>query len=81
MRWTIGLRAPIDYVYFPTSGVISAMALMENGDAIEVATIGNEGMIGLSAVIADKVSTNEVIVQVAGKALWMEAVQRRCLRW
>ena len=35
--------APIDYAYFPLDGVVSAMTIMDDGDAIEVATIGNEG--------------------------------------
>ena len=37
----------IDYAYFPTRGVISAVATTEDGNAIEIATIGNEGMAGL----------------------------------
>ena len=39
----------IEFVYFPISGVVSAMTLMEDGRAIEVATIGNEGMTGQTA--------------------------------
>ena len=29
-------RAPIDYAYFPNSGIVSVMTLMENGSAIEL---------------------------------------------
>src|ERR1700681_3658282 len=50
-------RGPIDYVYFPLSGAGSALTIMEDGSAIEVATIGNEGLIGLSALFAGKAST------------------------
>jgi CRP-like cAMP-binding protein len=39
-------RAPIEYAYFPMGAVLSALTVMEDGNAIEVATIGNEGMVG-----------------------------------
>lgn len=77
----------LDFVYFPISGVVSAMTIMEDGCAIEVATIGNEGMTGLSAFIGGESSPYEVMVQIPGDALRMrvdafkEAVDRhRCLR-
>ena len=38
---------PIEYAYFPTSGMVSIVALMSKGLGAEVATVGNEGMIGL----------------------------------
>jgi CRP-like cAMP-binding protein len=61
-----GFRAPIDYVYFPESGVISAMTVMADGSAIEVATIGNEGMSGLTTFVGGQTSPYEVLVQVPG---------------
>ena len=39
-------RGPIEYAYFPTGAVLSALTVMEDGDAIEVATISNEGLVG-----------------------------------
>jgi CRP-like cAMP-binding protein len=81
------VRSCIDFVYFPINGVISAMTIMDDGNAIEVATIGNEGMTGLSAFIGGETSPYEVMVQIPGDALRMradafkEAVDRhRCLR-
>ena len=61
--------APIDYAYFPINGVISAMTIMDDGDAIEVATIGNEGIAGLTAFIGGETSPHEVMVQVEGDAM------------
>lgn len=66
-------RHRIDYVYFMEDGVASVMTVMEDGSAIEVATIGNEGMVGLPAVFGPAVSPNEVMVQVAGSALRVDA--------
>ena len=63
----------IDYVYFPTCGVISAVAVMEDGTAIEVATVGNEGMAGLPALNKAERSPHRLFVQVAGQAYKMSA--------
>jgi hypothetical protein len=59
-------QAPIEHVYFPNRGMASAMTIMQDGSAIEVATIGNEGVIGLSVLLAGQTSANEVLMQVAG---------------
>ena len=58
----------IDYAYFPTQGVISAVVTMENGATIEVATIGNEGVTGIPALIEPESSPSRLYVQVAGGA-------------
>jgi CRP-like cAMP-binding protein len=66
-------QAPIDYAYFVTGGVASALAIMENGSAIEVATIGDEGLVGFLASIGIQTSLCEVIMQVSGSALRIKA--------
>lgn len=37
----------IDNVYFPTSAVVSILTTMEDGSGVEIATVGNEGMVGV----------------------------------
>ena len=37
---------PIEQVYFPHEGMISLLAIMSDGQAIETATVGNEGAVG-----------------------------------
>src|SRR3984893_3353428 len=64
-------RSLIDYAYFPNRGVVSALTVMEDGRAIEVATIGNESMVGLPLLVEAKTAANRVIVQVPGEALRM----------
>ncbi|MBO9543015.1 MAG: Crp/Fnr family transcriptional regulator [Caulobacter sp.] len=59
----------IDQVYFPTDCIISLMTLMENGAAIESATIGREGALGLMAAVAPRQSLSRAIVQAPGSAL------------
>src|SRR5437762_21102 len=71
-------RAPMDYAYFPSQGVISSLAVMEDGRAIEVATVGNEGMVGLPLLVGAKTAANRAMVQVPGEALRMrEGVLRQ----
>ena len=65
-------QSPIDWVYFPTDGIVSAMTVMSDGSAIEVATIGKEGMVGLTAFMGGETSPNEVIVQVVGQGFRMQ---------
>ena len=65
----------IDVVYFPHDGVISLMTLMENGAAIESATIGCEGALGLMAAVAPRQSLSRAIVQTPTRASRIRADQ------
>ena len=58
----------IEVVYFPHDGVISLMTLMESGAAIESATIGREGALGLMAAVAPRQSLSRAIVQTPTRA-------------
>lgn len=61
-------NAPIEYVYFIDQGMVSVVSIMHNGDSIEVATIGNEGMAGLSVILGVQAMPYRHMVQVPGKA-------------
>ncbi|MDB5419789.1 MAG: hypothetical protein JWP50_3208 [Phenylobacterium sp.] len=65
----------MDTVFFPHDGVISLMTLMENGAAIESATIGREGALGLQAAIAPRASLVRAIVQTPTRAVRIGAAQ------
>jgi CRP-like cAMP-binding protein len=66
-------RRDIRYVYFPIDGVASLVLETGNGAAVEVGTIGNEGMVGIPVVLGDRQAPSTVYVQVPGQALKMEA--------
>src|ERR1700730_1497080 len=66
-------QSPIDYAYFPNGGVVSALTVMEDGKAIEVATIGDESMVGLPLLVEAKTAANRVIIQVSGEAMRLSA--------
>ena len=55
----------IQHVFFPGGGACSLTRVMRNGQVAEIATIGNEGVIGASVFFGDDQSFSETIVQVA----------------
>ncbi len=55
---------PLDYIYFPRSGVLSAVVVMQDGATAEVALIGNEGMTGVSTFLGATHSAEQVFCQV-----------------
>lgn len=64
----------ITSIYFPTDGVISLLTLMESGEAIESASIGREGALGLMAAASPAESLSRAIVRVPGRAIRVPAV-------
>jgi CRP-like cAMP-binding protein len=66
-------RKTIEFVYFIESGVGSLVNTMANGDAAEVGTIGNEGIVGLPLLLGDDRAPTSVYVQVPGIGLRMNA--------
>ena len=63
----------IEYVYFIETGVGSLVNTMVNGEAAEVGTIGNEGVVGLPFVLGDDRAPTSVYVQVPGSGLRIKA--------
>ena len=64
---------PIGFVYFIETGVGSLVNTMANGQASEVGTIGNEGVVGLPLVLGDDRAPTSVYIQVPGGGLRMKA--------
>ncbi len=64
---------PVDAVYFPTDGVVSLVTPVQTGAIVEVATIGNEGVVGVPLVQPLSGFAVRAITQVAGHALRLEA--------
>jgi CRP-like cAMP-binding protein len=56
---------PIEHVYFPNGGVISVTMVQSNGTMVEVATIGDEGMVGIEAFLgSEAISQGDTMLQV-----------------
>ena len=58
----------LDHVFFPDSGVVSVVAVYEDGRTIEMATIGREGCTGFQAIFRAKSSSVRFLVQIPGSA-------------
>jgi len=54
---------PIDTVYFPGGGFVSMVTVLKDGSMVEVATIGREGMLGMSAALSREPSSSATMVQ------------------
>ena len=65
--------APITAVYFPLDAVVSVISTFANGSTREVATIGNEGLVGIPRFLQTDRMPFTAVVQVPGAALRMEA--------
>ncbi len=61
----------IEVVYFPLVGVVSVVADLGEEQVVETATIGSEGMVGISVFLGAAAPTERSLVQVAGQALAM----------
>lgn len=68
-------RRPLDFVYFIETGVGSLVNTMAGGQAAEVGTIGNEGMVGLPLLLGDDRAPTSVYIQVPGEGLRMTAAR------
>ncbi len=64
---------PIEYAYFPLTGIASMVTVMTNGKAVEVATIGNEGMVGLPLFLGVNITPSRAFTQVPGDSIRIKA--------
>lgn len=76
-----GANEEVDFVYFPTSGVASIVAIDENGESVDTAMIGREGMTGLAIFLGTRQSPARTIVQVplTGFRMRSDALRRELL--
>jgi CRP-like cAMP-binding protein len=68
-----GTDADVHRAYFPVHGLISVVAELESGRALEVATIGPEGMVGLGLVLGTSRGGPRVISRIPGEAFAISA--------
>jgi CRP-like cAMP-binding protein len=74
LGWTVyEAGVSMDYVYFPTTCIISLLYVMENGDSAEIAIIGNDGLVGVSVFMGGDSVSSRAVVQNAGECYRIEA--------
>lgn len=64
---------PIQYAYFPLVGAHSILATMQDGEQVEVGTVGFEGMSTTDLILGSDVAIETNVCQIPGTALRMPA--------
>jgi CRP-like cAMP-binding protein len=59
--------------YFPLNGMISILSTTENHKTVEITMIGNEGLIGIAAVLQMNSTPYQKIVQIESEAMRIRA--------
>lgn len=59
-------RATPAYVYFPTTAIVSLLYLTQDGVSTEVCAVGNDGAIGMDALMGENSTAIQAVVQSAG---------------
>jgi CRP-like cAMP-binding protein len=68
--------APVTDVYFPNGGVFSVTNTMRDGQLVEVATVGCEGMLGIGVFLGDRSGAGRTFQQVPDGPFPSMAVKR-----
>lgn len=54
------------HVFFPDTFIASVISKMLDGRAVEVGTVGGEGMVGVDVFLGGRVSDYDIVAQIAG---------------
>jgi CRP-like cAMP-binding protein len=68
---------PQPWLYFPVSGIVSLLYVLEDGSSTEVALTGREGVVGISLFMGGGVTPSRAAVQVPGHAWRLSAAAMR----
>jgi CRP-like cAMP-binding protein len=68
---------PVIRVYFPHSGIISLVVRLADGQVVEAAMVGRDGVFGAVAALDGQISSNTAVVQMAGKASTLDVALLR----
>lgn len=69
LGWTMSESGDhVNFLHFPTSGIVSLIYALEDGSSSEIALVGNEGMVGISIFMGGESMPSSTEVQSAGNA-------------
>lgn len=63
----------VQYVYFPTTAIVSLIYTLENGASVETAVVGSEGIVGISLVMGGESTPSQAVVRGAGQCYRLRA--------
>ena len=61
------------YVYFPTTAIVSLLYMTQDGASIEIAVVGNDGVVGISLFMGGDATPSQAVVQSAGQGYRLRA--------
>ena len=62
-----------DHVYFPTTAIVSLSCLTQAGGSAEVAAVGRDGVVGVSALMGGGTASWGAVTQIAGRGFKLPA--------
>lgn len=62
-----------EYIYFPTTAIVSLMTMTSEGSSAEVAVVGNDGVVGISYLMGVDAAATDAVVQNSGRAFRISA--------
>lgn len=63
----------VNYVYFPSTCVVSLQSQMSDGAAAEISVVGNEGVIGVPLFMGGRSTPSNAVVEIKGEAFQLNA--------
>jgi CRP-like cAMP-binding protein len=69
LGWTMSESGDhVEFLHFPTAGIVSLIYALEDGSSSEIALVGNEGMVGVSIFMGGESMPSDTVVQSVGTA-------------
>jgi len=62
-----------DYLFFPTTGIVSLLYVMEDESSAEIAIVGFEGVVGVALFMGGETTPSRAVVQCAGRGYKLKA--------
>lgn len=66
-----------DRVIFPCGGMISSLATMHDGNAVEIGSVGHQGAVGLASIVGSLNHPFELISTIGGPAMCVSGSELR----
>ncbi|MDB5976493.1 MAG: Crp/Fnr family transcriptional regulator, partial [Nevskia sp.] len=65
----------VRHVHFPTTAIVSMLYILESGISAEIASVGNEGILGISTFMGGETTPITAVVRTAGHGYRLQARQ------
>lgn len=69
----------LSHVYLPHSGIVSTVVSLSQGQAVEVAMIGRDGIVGAAEALCDGISLTDAVVLCPGTASAMAVADLKAI--